>query len=1509
MNTTLHWKRTFGILAVGGALAWAGAASAAFKDQLEGQNAGSTNWSGGPLNGWVELTNVPCRVSLTGGPASNQTTTISFDHLIGGQPAIGNLLSFTPSANCILVSNTPSLPPGASTWSYSLKYHVTNSAPAEIRYFAFLSAGASRNGANMAMSGAGVLQIAKLNSSGATGNPDLGVAKTGPTNANAGQTINYAITYNVAKPGADAVGVALSDALATNLLFVSASGNPLVGGTAVDWVLGNLKAGSQGRFRLRAQISASAIANSILTNTVLINAAQTDTNAANNIARVATRVVVGCIPPTIAGDPLSATNCLGSSAGLDVVANGSGTLHYQWLKNSAPVSGATNDTYTIGSASAGDAGNYSVLVSNACGVVTSAVATITIVAPPACAITGPTNVCRSATGLVYSNTTTAVSPMYNWSVTGDATLAGPATNASVTLHAGPSGAFTVFSTVTDGASGCSASCSLPVGPNAGPSANDDSVSTDEDAPVAGNALANDTDPDGDALTAAVVSGPSNGTLTFNADGSFTYAPATNFNGSDSFTYRVVDGCGQSSTGTVHIAIGALNDPPSVQNQTPNVDEDSPLIVSAPGVLSGASDPDGDPVTAILISGPTHGTLTLNADGSYSYAPDANFNGSDSFTFAATDGTLTSSVATVFITVHAVNDPPTVQNQTPTVDEDTPLNVPSPGVLTGANDVDGDTLTAILVSNAVHGVAVVNPDGSYRYTPNANFNGTDCFTFAATDGVSTSGFATVCVTVNPVNDAPTVQDQTPSVNQGSALDVPAPGVLTGANDVDGDPITAILIAPATNGVAVVNADGSYRYTPNADFNGTDCFTFAATDGVSTSGFATVCVTVVAGNGAPVANNDNFNTDEDTPLSVPAPGVLGNDTDADGDSLSASLVTPTTHGTLTLHADGSFTYSPTNDFNGADSFTYVANDGNTDSAPATVTITVAPVNDPPSVVNQTPTVNEDGSLTGDVLSGASDPDGDALTAILITQAGHGVAVVNADGSYRYTPNADFNGTDCFTFAATDGVSTSGFATVCVTVAAVNDAPVAGNDSYSTPKNTTLVVDAAGVLGNDTDADDDALSAVLVSGVGHGALTFSPDGSFVYTPAGNFVGSDSFSYKATDGALDSGVATVTIEVTGSTNSAPVAVNDTYTVAEDDSLEVAAPGVLGNDTGDGPLSAVLVSGTSHGTLTFHANGSFTYLPEDNFNGTDTFTYRANDGTFDSGVATVTIAVTPVGGAGDIDLYAKTAAFKLNRAAVNRDSFRIKGKINPRGAKLNLAGATMQISVNGTNLFAPVMLDSAGIGSATVGSVKVRAKLKSASGLYSFTLSGSNLRDAIGLPDANGSGQTTLDVTLTIVEADLDITTVRGLLETPYLSAAGKFSKGKFAFKTNRTLSGAFNLTKTTATQLGNGAFKLAAKGVIENEGGSAVTATGPVTVHIGNAVLTVPGPRVKAAMNNLTRSFKFSVANLADTGIPPAGDGAPTAYRLPISFAMPNGDSTNTFETIIELKRPDGAAKKWSR
>src|SRR5207244_848350 len=158
-----------------------------------------------------------------------------------------------------------------------------------------------------------------------------------------------------------------------------------------------------------------------------------------------------------------------------------------------------------------------------------------------------------------------------------------------------------------------------------------------------------------------------------------------FNGTDSFTYMANDGQTNSATATVTITVNSVNDTPTVVDSTPSVDEDMALIGNA---LVGANDVDGDPLTAVQISGPANGTLTLNPDGSYTYTPDPNYNGSDSFTFAATDGTATSTPATVSITVNSVNDTPTVQSQTPMTDEDTPLNVPAPGVLTGANDLDG-----------------------------------------------------------------------------------------------------------------------------------------------------------------------------------------------------------------------------------------------------------------------------------------------------------------------------------------------------------------------------------------------------------------------------------------------------------------------------------------------------------------------------------------------------------------------------------------------------------------------------------------------------------------------------------------------------------------------------------------------------------------------------------------------------------------------------------------------------
>jgi VCBS repeat-containing protein len=282
-------------------------------------------------------------------------------------------------------------------------------------------------------------------------------------------------------------------------------------------------------------------------------------------------------------------------------------------------------------------------------------------------------------------------------------------------------------------------------------------------------------------------------------------------------------------------------------------------------------------------------------------------------------------------------------------------------------------------------------------------------------------------------------------------------------------------------------------------------------------------------APVTQDDAYKTNEDTVLNIAAPGVLGNDSDPDGDPLTAALLTGPAHGTLAINADGSFTYTPDKDYNGPDSFTYQADDGKGGVTPATVNITVDPVNDAPVAADDTATTNEDTPITIAVLTNDTDVDGDALTPSVVTGPAHGTLTANPDGTFTYTPDANYHGADSFTYKANDGTVDSNTATVNITVNSVNDAPVAANDPYTTAEDTPLVVPAGtGVLNNDTDVEGDPLTAVLVTGPAHGTLAINADGSFTYTPNKDYNGPDSFTYKANDGTDNSNLATVSINVT---------------------------------------------------------------------------------------------------------------------------------------------------------------------------------------------------------------------------------------------------------------------------------------------------------------------------------------------------------------------------------------------
>lgn len=375
-------------------------------------------------------------------------------------------------------------------------------------------------------------------------------------------------------------------------------------------------------------------------------------------------------------------------------------------------------------------------------------------------------------------------------------------------------------------------------------------------------------------------------------------------------------------------------------------------------------------------------------------------------------------------------------------------------------------------------------------------------------------------------------------------------------------------------------------------------------------------------APLAVNDNYSTPVNTALTVVAPGVLANDQNPLAGAMTAAVVNNVAHGTLTLNSNGSFTYVPQNGYVGADQFTYRANNG-TNSNTATVFLEVTSVG--PTAVDDFYTTPMETPLTvpaPGVLGNDLNPGGGTLTSTLVDTPTYGSVKLNPNGSFTYTPDeVEFVVEDSFTYRANNGQE-SNVATVTIAITNPNEPPVANDDAYQTLFNTPLTIAAPGVLANDYDANENALTAVLVNNVTHGTLSLNPDGSFTYTPDAGYEGDDQFTYKAR-GAVDSAAATVTLTIID-TGGAPLAQNDGYVTGINIPLTISAPGVLGNDqnpTGS-PMTAELVSNAQHGSVTLNANGSFIYTPAGNFTGVDLFRYRANNGQT-SNVATVTITVT----------------------------------------------------------------------------------------------------------------------------------------------------------------------------------------------------------------------------------------------------------------------------------------------
>ena len=700
-----------------------------------------------------------------------------------------------------------------------------------------------------------------------------------------------------------------------------------------------------------------------------------------------------------------------------------------------------------------------------------------------------------------------------------------------------------------------------------------------------------------------------GTGTSNALVKIVDSAAFNQNISASLTTLATAGTHQTFRGVAFSPSAVVNLPPVANNGALTTDEDNEFF----GTLSG-SDPEGAELTYSIVDQPANGTVTITnaATGAYTFTPNANFNGSDAFTFRVNDGVNNSSIATVTVTVNPVNDAPMAVNLIISANEDEEI---SSGFLLGL-DADGDTLTYEIVTAPTKGVVMITntTTGAFTYTPNANANGADSFTYRVFDGTVYSIPATVTVAIAPVNDAPTASDIVVNTDE----DVATSGFLLGS-DVDGDALTYQIVTAPTKGVVTITnaATGAFTYTPNANANGADSFTYRVFDGTVYSSPATVTVAIAPVNDAPQVSNSNLTTTRNQPQS----GTISA-TDIDGDTLTYSVVTAPANGTLTSFdaATGVFTYLPNAGYVGSDSFSFQANDGsgapNALSNVATVNITVNFGNNVPIANSSSQTTNEDVAVSG-MLSG-TDGDNDPLTYAIVTGPSQGsiTAFDSSTGAFTYTPNANANGSDSFSFRVFDGYAESDPVTVTITITPVNDIPVANAATLNTRTGKT----ETGVL-TATDVEGDPLSFSLVSPPANGTVMIinAQTGEYTYTPNAGFSGSDSFTFRANDGTDDSAPATISITV--GPNSAPIANNGSLTTRAN--VDKAGMLVAADPDGDLILFSI-VTAPSHGTvvITNTATGAYVYTPNPGYSGTDSFTFRANDGIFDSAPGTVSVVV-----------------------------------------------------------------------------------------------------------------------------------------------------------------------------------------------------------------------------------------------------------------------------------------------
>ncbi|HCH1223359.1 TPA: tandem-95 repeat protein [Vibrio parahaemolyticus] len=658
-----------------------------------------------------------------------------------------------------------------------------------------------------------------------------------------------------------------------------------------------------------------------------------------------------------------------------------------------------------------------------------------------------------------------------------------------------------------------------------------------------------------------VSGNSN-VLVSIENGIATISPTADWNGSEILTFKATDPSGESISQTVNFTVAPVAD---IVADKATVVEDTPTIIK---VLGNDTFEGGDQVVSLdTNNGPANGTVSVNPDGSVTYTPNDNYHGTDSFTYIVTSGGVSEST-TVNVDVTPVNDAPVAKDDIATTQEDTAVTI---DVLPNDSDVDGDKLSieSASVPKEQGTVEVVN--GKLVFTPAENFNGDAEITYTVTDGALTDQ-AKVTVTVNPVNDAPTIKvDAVESITEDAvSTDTVVATLEVADTDTPEDQLT-VSLENNSNGYFVLVGDEVKLTQAGVDAVNNDelnlknlTISASVSDGVNPTASDSDSLVVNRVNDAPTVEN------------AIADQVLSEDFDAytidlnegfkDSDSSLEFSVSGNDNIQISI-VNGVATITPTADWNGSETLTFTATDPSGESVSQTVDFTVTPVAD---IVADNATVVEDTPTIINVL-GNDTFEGKDKVVSLDAENGpkNGTVIVNNDGTVTYTPDDNYVGEDTFTYIVTSG-GVSESTTVNVDVTPVNDAPVAKDDIATTQEDTAVTIDA---LPNDTDADGDKLSIESASVPKEQGTVEVVDGKLVFTPAENFNGDAEITYTVTDGQLtDEAKVTVTVNPV---NDAPTIKVDAVESITEDAVStdtvVATLTVRDTDTSEDQLTVSL--------------------------------------------------------------------------------------------------------------------------------------------------------------------------------------------------------------------------------------------------------------------------------------------------------------------------------------------------